>query len=70
MSPTIRGLVLQDITWSTSKVLENAVGQAKRCGLDVADSSMLPCLRDIDTAEVGLQALLCPVQTALWESTN
>lgn len=44
---------LQGLTWSTPKVLVDAVNQARHCGLDVAAHSALPCLQDIDTAEVS-----------------
>ena len=46
-------MFIQGVTWSTSQVLEDAINQTKKCGLDVADCHALPCLRDIDTAEVS-----------------
>ena len=42
---------VQSIIWSTETVLAANVARAKSLGLSVAPIDMLPCLRDIDTAE-------------------
>ena len=45
--------MLQDIEWSSDKVLKQTLTHAKRLQLDVAPMDTLMTLHDIDTVQVG-----------------
>ena len=46
-------IVLQNIEWSTDKVLQQTLRQAEQLHLQVAPRDTLPTLQDIDTVEVS-----------------
>lgn len=46
--------MLQNIEWSTDKVLQQTMSQADQLHMQVAPLHTLPTLQDIDTVEVSL----------------
>ena len=58
---------MQSIIWSTETVLVANVARAQSLGLSVAPIDLLPCLRDIDTAEVSAH---CGMQLHCWGAVD
>ena len=48
-------IVLQNVEWSTDKVLQQTLRQAEQLHLHVAPRNTLPTLQDIDTVEVSYE---------------
>ena len=50
---------MQDVQWSTDKVLQQTLAQAEQLHLKVAPLDTLPTLRDIDTLQVSVIHMQC-----------